>query len=51
MRRRRTRKVRRGGYNPAFDNTSYPTKMGGYPTMTNWGLPDPKYIDHVTVDR
>jgi hypothetical protein len=52
-RRKKTIKRRMaGGYDPASDDNSfYPTKMNGYPTMTNYALPDPKYIDHVTVDR
>lgn len=50
-RRRKTRKTT-GGYDPASnDNSFYPTKMNGYPIMTNYALPDPKYIDHVTIDR
>jgi hypothetical protein len=48
----RRKKTTRGGYDPASnDNSFYPTKMNGYPTMSNYALPDPKYIDHVTVDR
>jgi hypothetical protein len=48
----RRKKTTRGGYDPASnDNSFYPTRMNGYPTMSNYALPDPKYIDHVTVDR
>jgi hypothetical protein len=52
-RRKKTMKRRmRGGYDPATnDNSFYPTRMNGYPTLSNYALPDPKYIDHVTVDR
>ena len=52
-RTRRHRKLRRGGYNPVTNNTSYPTVLGGtYPNANNnWMLPDPKYIDYVTTDR
>ncbi len=48
----RRKKTTKGGYDPATnDNSFYPTRMNGYPTMSNYALPDPKYIDHVTVDR
>jgi hypothetical protein len=48
----RRKKTMKGGYDPATnDNSFYPTRMNGYPTMSNYALPDPKYIDHVTVDR
>ena len=48
----RRKKSLKGGYDPATnDNSFYPTRMNGYPTMSNYALPDPKYIDHVTTDR
>lgn len=48
----RRKKMTKGGYDPATnDNSFYPTRMNGYPTMSNFALPDPKYIDHVTIDR
>lgn len=49
--RRRTRRVKRtrrvmprrfkGGYDPMKDNTTYPTKMNGYPVGQSGALPDP----------
>lgn len=46
---RRVRKLRRGGYNPATnDNSFYPTRMNGYPVMTNYALPDPHYTNFLT---
>lgn len=50
--RRKTRRVKRtrrvvprrrlkGGYDPMKDNTSYPTKMNGYPVGQSGALPDP----------
>lgn len=50
--RRKTRRVKRtrkviprrrfkGGYDPMKDNTSYPTKMNGYPIGQSGALPDP----------
>lgn len=41
-RTRKVRRVRRGGYDPVRDNASYPTKMNGYPTLSNFALPDPR---------
>lgn len=40
---KRTRRVlpKRGGYDPMKDNTSYPTKMNGYPVGQSGALPDP----------
>ena len=52
-RRKKTMKSKmRGGYDPATDdNSHYPTRMNGYPTLSNFALPDLLYIDHVTIDR
>ena len=53
--RRKTRKIKRtrkggrryrGGYNPVTDNGAYPAPPPtGYPTSTNWALPDPGHFE------
>ena len=36
----------RGGYNPVTDNGAYPAAApAGYPTSTNWALPDPGHFE------
>ena len=40
------RKTHRGGYNPVTDNDVFPTAVPrGYPTSTNWALPDPGHYE------
>lgn len=57
---RKTRKTRqrkyhkksyKGGANNFLQNVEYPSQTKGMPALSNWDLPDPKYIDHVTIDR
>jgi len=45
------KKSYKGGGNDFLQNTEYPSQSKGMPALSNWKLPDPKYIDHVTVDR